>query len=105
VLQKYRWGDLFKGIRSFLDALIFTVCFERWSRNLPHDREEKDYVGRKKHCIQNHRSINIARCLGTEERVSVDKVKVKQRRHSEAGAQVVKNAGRSHYSPIHQNYQ
>lgn len=31
---------LFKGIRSFLDAPIFTVCFERWSRNLPLEGEE-----------------------------------------------------------------
>lgn len=55
-------GWPFKGIRSFLDALIFTVCFERWSRNLPHKAEKEDYVGKKKHCMQNHGSINIAGC-------------------------------------------
>lgn len=44
-------------------------------------------------------------CLGTEERVSVDKVKVKQRGRAEAGAHAgCENAGESHYSPVHQSH-
>lgn len=35
----------------------------------------------------------------------MDKVKVKQRECAEAGVQVVKNAGGSCYSPVHQNHQ
>lgn len=72
-----RWPPLrYKG--NILDMLIFTLRFEGWSRNLQYDREERDQA-RKKLCEHNHGSMNVARGFGTDEGVSVAKVKVKQR--------------------------
>lgn len=88
--------------KHFLDA-VCTICFERLSRNLPCDREEEAYLGRKRK--QNHAALNIARCLGTQDGVSVAKVKMKLRGQHRGWDTDCDIVGESCYNPAHQNHQ
>lgn len=56
--------------------MLSTLCFERLG--ICHRRGGR-LLWWEKHCKQNRGSMNIARCLGTEERVHVAEVKLKHR--------------------------